>query len=174
MIRLGVLIILLGCLLPLPLRAGELATYTTRYYTFVTDLPADKARIVADRMDLICDTYRQYFPGAVTTKPLAMYVFTRHADYSSFMKKTTGAPMQEWNPAVFFEKDNWMVTAACMEGLNGLTPLFSSLQHEGLHQFVQAAYGNSMPIWTNEGLAQIFEHTLIGRDRVIPGAAPIS
>src|SRR5262245_21095207 len=43
------------------------------------------------------------------------------------------------------------------------------IQHEGFHQFAYSRFGNDLPIWVNEGLAEFFGESLVVGDTFIIG-----
>jgi hypothetical protein len=62
--------------------------------------------------------------------------------------------------------------AAFLEG-QGRDALRCTLQHEAFHQFAYTAIGTNLPVWLNEGIAQVFEEGLwTGRGFMIGQVAP--
>ena len=78
-----------------------------------------------------------------------VYLFARQADYLHFTDdrlRNTGG--------VYIPKRNLL--AAFLEG-QGRDGLRRTLQHEAFHQFAYNAISPNLPVWLNEGLAQLFE-----------------
>ncbi|HEY3417944.1 MAG TPA: DUF1570 domain-containing protein [Armatimonadota bacterium] len=165
---------LLLCLLASPAYAGKTYTFNSQFYVITTDLTGPIAQRIAGNLDAIYRVYRDYFSGITIQQKLAVYLYASRQDYLTFVNQTAGATPNKWNPAVFFEKDGWLVTVACVEDEQSLTSLLTMMQHEGMHQFLQARFGKTVPIWANEGLATYFEHMMLGKNGVLTGLVPFS
>lgn len=146
---------------------GRLPATETRHYRLFTDVDADLRREVADRLDALYDEYARRlvdFPQPADAPRFNVYVFRRQEDYARFTNDRfpgTGG--------VFIPRSN--VLAAFLEG-QGRDGLRRTLQHEAFHQFAHLAIGPGLPIWLNEGLAQVFEEgAWVGR-RFMPGQVP--
>jgi hypothetical protein len=61
--------------------------------------------------------------------------------------------------------------AAVLEG-QGRDALRRTLQHEAFHQFAYTAIGPKLPIWLNEGLAQVFEEGIFNGQQFSLGQVP--
>jgi hypothetical protein len=64
----------------------------------------------------------------------------------------------------------WNQLAAYLEGQRDT--LRRTLQHEAFHQFAQKALRGNMPIWLNEGMAQLFEEAIWTGDAFLMGQVP--
>lgn len=131
-----------------------LATYRTRHYTLHTDLDKDFATDLGRRLDAMYDEYARRLANFVADKPLPpleVYLFRRQADYLELthendkLKNTGGVYMTGRN-----------LLAAFLEG-QGRDALRRALQHEAFHQFAHNCISKDLPVWLNEGMAQLFE-----------------
>jgi hypothetical protein len=127
----------------------------TRHYRIHTDVAPEFAEELAARMDAMHGEYSRRLSDF--TLPAGMpkfeiYIFNRQADYMRF----TGNRFPNTG-GVFMPGRNLL--AAFLEG-QGRDALRRTLQHEAFHQFAHVAIRPDMPIWLNEGLAQLFEEGL--------------
>jgi hypothetical protein len=130
---------------------AELRVVETTHYRIHTDLNPRLAEDLAVRMDAM---YRQYSVRLADFNPkqagkFEVYLFAKRQDYSNFTEDkfpNTGG--------VFIHRRNLL--AGFLEG-QGRDGLRRTLQHEAFHQFAASAIGPNMPVWLNEGIAQVFE-----------------
>src|SRR5438093_11038290 len=81
-----------------------------------------------------------------------VYLFRRRTGYLRFTgqdPKNTGG--------IFIPSRNLLAAFLEEQGRDGL---WRTLQHEAFHQFALRAIGPQLPVWLNEGIAQIFEEGL--------------
>src|SRR6185437_8222678 len=94
-----------------------------------------------------------------------VYIFQKRADYVRFTEDrfpNTGG--------VFIPRRKLLAAFLENQGRDGLR---RTLQHEAFHQFAFRAIGPELPIWLNEGLAQIFEEGIwTGSQFIIGQVAP--
>ena len=131
---------------------GGLSILRTRHYRIHSDLDRDTTEDLARRMDSMYDEYdRRWaaFRTGQSAPALEVYVFRKQDDYVRF----TG---DRWRNSggVFMPTRNLL--AAFLEG-QGHDALRRTLQHEAFHQFAHRTISPDLPIWLNEGLAQLFE-----------------
>jgi hypothetical protein len=167
----GVLVILfLGTLPATSLAADVPANFSvlrTKYYRIHTDLDRELAEDLARRMDAMYDEYQRRLSAFTREKagpPLEVYLFRRQQDYLRF----TG---ERWRNSggVFMASRNLL--AAFLEG-QGRDALRRTLQHEAFHQFAALAISPEMPVWLNEGMAQLFEEGIWTGDGFWLGQVP--
>jgi hypothetical protein len=126
----------------------------SKYYLIHSDLDDALLYDLGKRMDAMYDEYSRRmsdFDLRADRRPLDVYLFNRKADYASFTQnryQNTGG--------VFVPARNQLV--AYLEGQRDT--LRRTLGHEAFHQFAFKATGANMPIWLNEGLAQLFEESI--------------
>jgi hypothetical protein len=133
----------------------QLRVLGTRHYRIHTDLDAKLAEEIGQRMDAMYEEYSRRlveFRGGGGATNLEVYLFRRHEDYLNFTDRK-----MENSGGVFMPSRNLL--AAFLEG-QGLDSLRRTLQHEAFHQFADAAISSNLPVWLNEGLAQMFEEGL--------------
>ena len=140
--------------------------YKTRHYTLHADVPADLARDLADRLDAMFEEYawRLEAFGNPSASRHDVWVFARKADYMDFIDDrlpNTGG--------VFIPSRNAL--AAFVEG-QGRDALRRTLQHEAFHQFAHATISDNLPVWVNEGIAQLFEEGIYTGKRFMLGQVP--
>ena len=95
---------------------------------------------------------------------LQVFLFARQADYLHFTNdrlRNTGG--------VYIPKRNLL--AAFLEG-QGRDGLRRTLQHEAFHQFAYNCVSPNLPVWLNEGLAQLFEEGIWNGESFWLGQAP--
>src|SRR5437763_16402672 len=95
---------------------------------------------------------------------LEVYLFQSRGDDISF----PGNRIQS-SGGVFMPAKHTL--AAFLEG-QGHDGLRRTLQHEAFHQFAFSAISPDLPIWLNEGLAQLFEEALWTGNGFMLGQVP--
>ena len=147
--------------------AASLVSYDTRHYKLYTDVDADLARDLAVRLDAMYDEYSRRLSafGTSSVDRLDVYVFNKRADYNEFIQErlpNTGG--------VFIPSRN--VLCAYLED-QGRDALRRTLQHEAFHQFAHWAISPNVPVWINEGIAQVFEEGIwTGRSFIVDQLPP--
>ena len=127
-------------------------TVRTQHYRIHTDLDPELAADLARRLDGMYDEYQRRlanFRVAQSAPPLEVHLFRRQQDYLRF----TG---ERWRNSGGVYMSGRNLLAAFLEG-QGRDALRRTLQHEAFHQFAHAAISPDMPVWLNEGMAQLFE-----------------
>lgn len=166
---LAIVPLLLLALLPAAVRADvpTLRIVRTDHYRIHTDLDVDLANDLAKRMDAMYGEYqRRLADFAVNNErpPLEVYLFAEQEDYLRFtgekLKNTGGVYMPGRN-----------LLAAFLEG-QGRDGLRRTIQHEAFHQFAFNAISQDVPVWLNEGLAQLFEEGIWTGEKFWLGQAP--
>src|SRR5688572_9440095 len=128
----------------------------TRYYRIHTDLDPELARDLAQRLDVMYEAYSQRLRlFNAKDKPIPrfeVYVFRRQEDYL----KLTGERRRNTG-GVFMSGRNLLESFLGSQGRDGLR---RRLQHEAFHQFAHTVISPDLPVWINEGLAQVFEEAV--------------
>jgi hypothetical protein len=155
-------------LLAAPARAhADLRDVPTRHYIIHTDLEESVASDLATRMDAMYEEYSRRLAEFKSDRPipqLQVYLFARQSDYLHFTNdrlRNTGG--------VYIPKRNLL--AAFLEG-QGRDGLRRTLQHEAFHQFAYNCVSPNLPVWLNEGLAQLFEEGIWNGESFWLGQAP--
>lgn len=140
----------------------------TAHYRIHTDLDADLSADLAQRLEAMYEQYARRFAdfsSSFSDQRMEVYLFASRDDYIRFTNDrfpNTGG--------VFMPRRKLL--AAFLEG-QGRDGIRRTLQHEGFHQFAFEAFGPGLPIWLNEGLAQVFEEGLwTGSQFVIGQVSP--
>jgi hypothetical protein len=98
-------------------------------------------------------------------------MFARQADYLETMRTRFGINAQG-SGGMFFVSPRGSGLAFWVENLPSQR-VAHVIQHEGFHQFASAFFGNDLPPWLNEGLAEFFGEAVVeGKDVVIGQASP--
>lgn len=101
-------------------------------------------------------------PGS--DQPFNVYLFTKHADYVKFTNgefPNTGG--------IFISRKRAL--AVYLED-QGREQMRKTLRHEAFHQFAFEKIGPGLPVWLNEGLAQLFEESIRLNDDLRIGLVP--
>ena len=137
---------------------SALRTFRTDHYVVHTDLDDDLARDMADELEF---AYREFTrrlglfenagrPGG--DRPFNVYLFAGQADYVSF----AGGEFPNTG-GLFVSKKRAL--AVYLEG-QGREQMRKTLRHEAFHQYAFERIGPGLPVWLNEGLAQLFEESV--------------
>lgn len=144
--------------------AAEIEKYEGRYYIIHTDLKGDDLREAELRMAKMAEEYHnrtKEFSGQVNEK-FPFYLFRKEEDYfAAGGKRGSGG---------FFDSNNNTLMAIAGEEVTADT--WSTVQHEGFHQFAKNVIGGSLPVWVNEGLAEYFGEGVFTGDGFITGVIP--
>ena len=140
---------------------NKLRAYETRYYTLHSDLDIEQVREAAVRITSMAEEYHRRTRGFGKTlrDRLPFYLFANAAEYHA----AGGLP----GSAGVYAGNKLMALA-------GGPQTWSTVQHEGFHQFVHRAIGGEIPVWVNEGLAEYFGHGVWTGDGFVSGIIPES
>jgi len=147
------LTVALGVLLCSPVFGGQLVNLKTAHYLVHTDLDIGLATELSQRMEAMYGEYSRRmedFHSAATNERLEVYLFARKRGYDQLTENK--AP----NSGGIFMFGSRNLLAAYVEE-QGRENLRRTLQHEAFHQFAYKCISENLPIWLNEGLAQLFE-----------------
>ncbi len=156
-----------------PAAATELWTGTSRYYTLHTDVSREDAQRWGAHMDIVYAAYEQFFarlrPREAQQQRMNLYLLQTRAGYLQTLASLgidgTGSG------GMFFRRGNASGLATYL-GDRDAGEVQSVLQHEGLHQFAARYFGNELPLWANEGLAEYFGYALVVDGQLRRGIAP--
>ena len=154
-------------LLPTGMAHGQMRVIQSRHYTIHSDLPEDFTHELARRMDAMHDEYTRRltdFRPTGEASRLQVHLFSRRADYVALV----GADGRQ-SAGVFIPHRNLL--AAVVEG-TGRSQFRQVLQHEAFHQFAHNRLSPNLPVWLNEGLAELFEDGLWTGNGFMIGEAP--
>ncbi len=134
-----------------PPLTGKLREIRSDHYIVRTDLEPELAKDMVERLDRMFDEYSrrmQEFLPAEPLPPFKVYLFEKKIDY---MKLTGNRVIN--SGGVFMGGPN--ILASYLED-QGREQMGKTIQHEGFHQFAYVTVGKVMPIWLNEGMAELF------------------
>lgn len=140
----------------------------TAHYLIRTDIESDFADEMAVRMDAMFDEYSRRlaeFTPDREFKVMDVYLFQRKQDYMAFTHNRFP------NTGGIFISGRQNLLAGFLES-QGRDALRRVLHHEAFHQFAHVAISPNLPIWLNEGLAQVFEEGLWTGSTFILGQVP--
>ncbi len=135
--------------------ADRARTYETQHYRIWTDVDGELASDIAKRMDAMYEEYARRFSGFASAhqhEKLEVRIFERRADYVKY----TGDRLPHTG-GIFIPGRKLLAVFQEGQGRDGLR---RTLQHEAFHQFAHSVIGGNVPIWLNEGLAQVFEEAI--------------
>ncbi|GIW75355.1 MAG: hypothetical protein KatS3mg104_0418 [Phycisphaerae bacterium] len=146
--------------------AGTMRTYETRHYRIESDLEPAVVRDYAKRLDAMYEEYSRRLADFTTPsgQKFNVYLFQKRSDYIRF----TGNRVPN-SAGIFIPAQRAL--AGFEEG-QGRTGLRQTLQHEAFHQFAWEVISPNLPIWLDEGLAQIFEEGVWTGNQFILGQVP--
>ena len=128
----------------------------TRHYRIHTDLDFEFANDLAQRLDAMYEAYswrlRLFKENGREMPRFEVYLYRDQKDYLNL----TGQKMKHTG-GVFMSGRNLL--ASFLEG-QGRDALRRTLQHEAFHQFAHTVISPNLPVWLNEGLAQVFEEAV--------------
>jgi hypothetical protein len=142
-------------------------SYETRYYRVMTDLDPALSADLCRRLDAMYVEYAKRlsdFDRGDEKQRFDVYLFARKLDYA----KLTGNRFPN-TAGVFMSGRNLL--AAYLEG-QGRTALRRTIQHEAFHQFAHSFVSPNLPVWVNEGLAQVFEESIWTGTQFAMGQVP--
>ncbi len=146
----------------------KLQTYQSRSYRIHTNLTREEAVDFGAHMDLIFAEYSRMLRslrGKARGKQ-DMYLLRTNDDYQVTLKTFDIDGTN--SGGMFFYGPNGKGLATFVEGRDR-GEVFSTLQHEGFHQFAFIKARGKMPIWVNEGLAEYFGEAIIVAGKVKHG-----
>jgi hypothetical protein len=149
-------------------RLPPLRTITTTHYQIHTDLDEPLANELAQRMDRMFEEYSRRLADFALGREFPMldvYLFRRKEDYNEYTQNRFP------NTGGVFLAGRTNALAAFLEG-QGRDALKRTLQHEAFHQFAHTAISPDLPIWLNEGMAQVFEEGLWTGKEFLVGQVP--
>ncbi|MBL9140559.1 MAG: DUF1570 domain-containing protein [Phycisphaerae bacterium] len=146
----------------------------SQYYTVRSDLPAEEAQKWAKHLDIMYEEFtRRLVQGGGlrrrTPEVLNVMIFAREQDYLSTLRTQFGLNAMG-SGGMFFVTPRGGGLAFFTENLPNQR-IAHVAQHEGFHQFAHAFFGNDLPLWLNEGLAEFFGECVVEGNTVIIGQA---
>lgn len=150
---------------------APLQEYQTRSYVLHTDLDEESARQLAAHLDTTFDAYNELF-AAFRSKPIGRmdaYVFATREGYIEFLAREF--KVDGTGSGGMFVRNGSRRALLSWKGDNDMDRVRSVLQHEGFHQFADALFP-ALPVWANEGFAELFENGVEVDGRIVVGEVP--
>ena len=140
----------------------------SRHYTIYSDLDEASTKDYARRLDAMYDEYAKRLAdfSIDSSQKFRVHLFKKQSDYKRF----TGSRLP--NSAGIFIPS--LQALAGYEEAQGRLALRQTLQHEAFHQFAWQSISQNLPIWLDEGLAQVFEEGVWTGDQFLLGQVPPS
>jgi hypothetical protein len=149
------------------LRAQDLRVFETTHYRIHTDLDDDLSDELGRRMDAMYEEYAHRladFQRNDDSAPLEAYLVHSKEKYLHLVGLTMAGTGGSFSPTRH-------LLAAYLDG-PGRDAIRRTLQHEAFHQFAASSIGRTIPVWLNEGLAQIFEEGVWAGGQFVLGQVP--
>jgi hypothetical protein len=131
--------------------------FDSRRYHVITTLDRSSAESIARHMDRVHDEYARRLARAGFGSPAGprspLYLFRTREGYVRFLD-ALGVDARGTAGLFFWNAEH----SGLASYLHGQTrqQMLRVLQHEGFHQFARQVFGDGLPIWVNEGLAEYF------------------
>ena len=144
--------------------AGPSRLKSSQHYRVHSELSADLTAEIVEELERCHSEFTRRI-GAFVPKQIEdagsdvydVHLFETQAAYARF----TGGEVP--NSAGAFHSGKRVLCAYLEE--QGHAEIKATLRHEAFHQFAHEHFGPGLPIWANEGLAQLFEHGIrVGED----------
>ena len=147
---------------------------TSRYYSIRSDLPAADTKAYADHLDIMYDEFARRLVNTTGLRRRSpefpnVLMFAKQQDYLDTLRTQFGIN-GTGSGGMFFVSPRGAGLAFWVEGLPKQR-VHHVVQHEGFHQFAYAFFGNELPPWLNEGLAEFFGESVVEGARVVVGQA---
>ncbi len=139
------------------------------YYWIKTDLPAAQANALARHLNLMYEEYSRRLASLPLRgqEKLNVLIFKDPKDYLLTLRARFGVNA-EGTGGMFFVTQAGAALAFWVEGLPQRR-IEHVVQHEGFHQFAYSRFGDDLPMWLNEGMAEFFGESVMVDDKLIIG-----
>jgi hypothetical protein len=141
----------------------------SRFYRLRSDLSAADTRGYGEHLDLIYAEYMRRLGNLEQRTPevLDVLIFATQQDYISTLRERFGINGMG-SGGMFFVSPRGAALAFWVENLPR-SRVLHVIQHEGFHQFAHSRFGNDLPPWVNEGVAEFFGESVVVDGTVIVG-----
>ena len=145
------------------------AQMKSRYYRLRSDLAPDETRALGRHLDTMYGEYQRRLGALDQRSPevLDVLIFKSQQDYEKTLREQFGINGQG-SGGMFFTSPRGAALAFFVESLPR-SRVLHVVQHEGFHQYAYSRFGNDLPPWVNEGLAEFFGESVVIDDTVIIG-----
>jgi hypothetical protein len=141
------------------------------HYWIKSDLPPEELRAIAQHLNMMYGQYSKllaFVPVRIDEK-LNVLAFRSRQDFQLTLQARFGVKIAN-SGGLFFVMPGGSALAFWTEGVPGQR-LRHVMQHEGFHQFAYSRFGDDLPPWVNEGLAEFCGEAVIIGDKMVIGQA---
>ena len=151
--------------------SSGMKTLQTQSYVLHTDLEQAEAEAIGSHLDTMNVAYRELFSGfrMPPRTPMDVYVFQTEEAYLRFLRDSFGGD-GTGSGGMFITRGS-RKALVCWKGDGGMEWVREVLQHEGFHQFAAELFPG-IPVWANEGFAELFGHAVVVDGNVVLGEVP--
>ncbi len=139
------------------------------YYWIKTDIPAAHANALARHLNIMYEEYSRRLASLPirAQEKLNVLIFSDPEDYILTLRARFGVNAQG-SGGMFFVAPAGAALAFWVKDLPQRR-IEHVVQHEGFHQFAYSRFGDDLPMWANEGLAEFFGESVLVDDKLIIG-----
>jgi len=138
---------------------------TRHYEIYTTMLEPLMLKQVPAFVEAAWQQYQEQIPEPISASHKSrLYLFNTREQWEQFSKTFTGA---QWPMYQKIKKGAYFLNDTCVAYNIGRTRTFSVLGHEGWHQFCNKHFKYRLPSWLDEGVAQLFEHSVMQNGRFV-------
>ena len=128
-------------------------------YQLHTNLTEPEAEPFRAHLDRVFQAFSKRFGVAQADgPPMPVYLYRTPWQYKDALRQH--GINTAHSGGLYFRTDQHRALATFFRD-RGYHEVFAVLQHEGFHQFADDRFGEALPLWLNEGLAQYFEDGLM-------------
>ncbi|MBC24445.1 MAG: hypothetical protein CMJ32_11090 [Phycisphaerae bacterium] len=141
---------------------------SSRHYMIRSDLPREDSIALANHLDTMYMEYSRRLSTLQQRAPEALNVmmFASRDDYQRTLRTRFGID-GTGSGGMFFVTPKATALAFYTENVP-FSRILHVIQHEAWHQYAYSRFGNDLPIWVNEGLAEYFgEAAVVGRSVIL-------
>ncbi|UCD76473.1 MAG: DUF1570 domain-containing protein [Phycisphaerales bacterium] len=138
------------------------------YYWFKSDLTPSDAERLAVHLNLMHEEYARRLASLPERAPekLNVLMFADRGDYVRTLRVRYGVNA-EGSGGMFFVTGEGS-GLAFWTGSLPQRRIQHVIQHEGFHQFAYSRFGSDLPVWVNEGMAELFGQSMpVGRSLLV-------
>ena len=145
---------------------GRTITKWTPHYIVKTDINEQFAGEVAELMEHIYKEYSRRFSSFTRRRKdrFEVLVYKHQKDYCADVGQGFGN-----TGGMFIANRNLLISFL---GDRDRDVVMTTLKHEGFHQFAWEYLGDRLPVWANEGIAQLFEYAVFNGKQFRTGGVP--